>query len=200
MLSVPSEVGSSPLVLHLQPIVNLTDDQFFEFCQLNRNLRIELTATGEILIMPPTGSETGERNFNLIGQLWVWVNQDRTGIGFDSSTGFQLPNGAKVSPDAAWVRLERWNALTCEQQQKFAPLCPDFIVELRSPSDNLEPLKTKMQEYLDNGMRLGWLIDRKNRQVYLYRLGRAVECLDNPATLSGEEVLLGFILDLSQIW
>ncbi|MBD2312896.1 Uma2 family endonuclease [Desertifilum sp. FACHB-1129] len=200
MLSVPSEVGSSPLVLHFQPIVNLTDDQFFEFCQLNRNLRIELTATGEILIMPPTGSETGERNFNLIGQLWAWVNQDNTGIGFDSSTGFQLPNGAKVSPDAAWVQLERWNALTSEQQQKFAPLCPDFIVELRSPSDNLEPLKAKMQEYLDNGMRLGWLIDRKNRQVYLYRLGRAVECLDNPATLSGEEVLSGFTLDLSKIW
>lgn len=194
------EVEYSPLVLHLNPIINLSDDQFFEFCQINRDLRIERNATGEILIMPPTGTETGGRNFNLIGQLWAWVNQDGTGIGFDSSTGFKLPNGAERSPDAAWVRLERWNALTPEQQQKFAPLCPDFVVELRSASDNLEPLKTKMQEYIDNGARLGWLIDRKNRQVYIYRPGVDVECLDNPSTVSGEAVLSGFVLDLNKIW
>ncbi len=200
MTTVTTQVENSPLVLHLQPIINLTDDQFFEFCQINRDLRIERTATGELLIMPPTGSETGGRNFNLIGQLWAWVNQDGTGIGFDSSTGFKLPNGALASPDAAWVKLERWNALTPEQQKKFAPICPDFVVELRSPSDNLEPLKTKMQEYIDNGALLGWLIDRKNRQVYIYRPGVAVECLDNPATLSGDSVLPGFVLDLSKIW
>jgi Uma2 family endonuclease len=200
MTEVTTQVENSPLVLHLHPVINLTDDQFFEFCQINRDLRIERTATGELLIMPPTGSETGGRNFNLIGQLWAWVNQDGTGIGFDSSTGFTLLNGAERSPDAAWVKLERWNALTPEQQKKFAPICPEFVVELRSPSDNLEPLKTKMQEYIDNGALLGWLIDRKNRQVYIYRPGVAVECLDHPATVSGDPVLPGFVLDLSKIW
>jgi Uma2 family endonuclease len=200
MTEVTTQVENYPLVLRLHPVINLTDDQFFEFCQINRDLRIERTATGELLIMPPTGTETGGRNFNLIGQLWAWVNQDGTGIGFDSSTGFKLPNGAERTPDAAWVKLERWNALTAEQQKKFAPICPDFVVELRSASDNLEPLKTKMQEYIDNGALLGWLIDRKNQQVYIYRPGVAVECLDNPATVSGDSVLPGFVLDLSKIW
>ncbi len=200
MTELTTQVENSPLVLHLQPIINLTDDQFFEFCQINRDLRIERTATGELLIMPPTGTETGGRNFNLIGQLWAWVNQDGAGIGFDSSTGFKLPNGADRSPDAAWVKLERWNALTPELQKKFAPICPEFVVELRSASDNLAPIKTKMQEYIDNGALLGFLIDRKNRQVYIYRSGVAVECLDNPATVSGDSVLPGFVLDLSKIW
>jgi len=200
MTTVTNPVENSPLVLHLQPIINLTDEQFFEFCQINRDLRIERTATGELLIMPPTGSETGGRNFRLNGQLYNWTEQNGTGVGFDSSTGFTLPNGAKVSPDAAWVRLERWNALTPEQQKTFAPICPDFVVELRSASDNLTPLKTKMQEYIDNGALLGWLIDCKKRQVYIYRSGVAVECLDNPATISGESVLPGFVLDLSKIW
>ncbi|HAA33308.1 MAG TPA: hypothetical protein DCE56_43275, partial [Cyanobacteria bacterium UBA8553] len=151
MTEVTTQVENSPLVLHLQPIINLTDDQFFEFCQLNRDLRIERAATGELLIMPPTGTETGGRNFRLNGQLYNWIEQDGTGVGFDSSTGFMLPNGAERSPDAAWVKLERWNALTPKQQKKFAPICPEFVVELRSASDNLEPLKTKMQEYIDNG-------------------------------------------------
>jgi Uma2 family endonuclease len=136
----------------------------------------------------------------LIQQLANWTDADGTGIGFDSSTGFKLPNGADRSPDAAWVKLERWNTLTPEQQEKFAPICPDFVVELRSASDKLEPLKTKMQEYIDNGALLGFLIDRKNRQVYIYRPGVAVECLDNPAIVSGELVLPGFVLDLSKIW
>jgi len=200
MTTVTTPVENSPLVLHLHPVINLTDEQFFEFCQINRDLRIERTATGELLIMPPTGSETGGRNFRLNGQLYNWTEQNGTGVGFDSSTGFTLPNGAKVSPDAAWVKLERWNALTPEQQQKFAPICPDFVVELRSASLHLTPLKTKMQEYIDNGALLGWLIDRKKRQVYIYRPGVAVECLDNPATVSGESVLPGFVLDLSKIW
>ncbi len=200
MTQVTTQVENSPVVLHLHPVLNLTDEQFFELCQINRDLRIERTATGELVIMPPTGTETGGRNFNLIGQLWVWVNQDGTGIGFDSSTGFTLPNGAERSPDAAWVKLERWNALTPEQQKKFAPICPEFVVELRSPSDNLEPLKTKMQEYIDNGALLGWLIDRKRQRVYVYRPGVSVECLDNPASVSGDPVLPGFVLDLSKIW
>jgi len=188
------------LVLHLHPVINLTDEQFFEFCQINRDLRIERAATGEILVMPPTGSETGNRNARLIVQLGIWAERDGTGIYFDSSTGFTLPNGAKVSPDAAWVKLERWNALTPEQQKKFAPICPDFVVELRSASDNLAPLKTKMQEYIDNGTLLGFLIDRQNQQVYIYRPGVAVECLAHPATVSGDSVLPGFVLDLSKIW
>ena len=200
MTTVTTQVENSPLVLHLHPAINLTDEQFFEFCQINRDLRIERTATGDLLIMPPTGSDTGNRNAKLTVQLGIWAEQNGTGIYFDSSTGFTLPNGAERSPDAAWVKLERWNALTPEQQKKFAPICPEFVVELRSASDNLEPLKTKMQEYIDNGALLGWLIDRKNRQVYIYRPGVAVECLDNPATVSGDSVLPDFILDLSKIW
>ncbi|MEG4324581.1 Uma2 family endonuclease [Microcoleus sp. herbarium5] len=189
-----------PLKLQMSPAIDMTDDQFFAFCQQNKTYRIERTATGEITIMSPTGSETGNRNFNLIVQLGIWTRQNRTGIGFDSSAGFTLPNGAIKSSDAAWVKLEKWNALTPEQQQKFAPICPDFVVELRSPSDQLQSLKDKLQEYIDNGVSLGWLIDRKNRRVYIYRPNREVEYLDNPATLSGESILPGFVLDLASIW
>jgi Uma2 family endonuclease len=191
---------TQPLVLHLEPAIKLTDEQFFEFCQLNRELRIERTASGELEVMSPTGGETGGSNFNLIGLLWIWIVQDGTGKGFDSSTGFKLPSGAERSPDAAWVKLDRWNALTPEQQKKFPPVTPDFVVELRSESDTLSSLQTKMQEWIDNGVRLGWLIDRKHRRVYIYRPGVDVECLDNPATVSGEPVLPGFVLDMSKIW
>ena len=200
MTQVATPIENSPLVLHLHPVINLTDEEFFELCQINRDLRIERTATGELLVMSPTGSDTGNRNARLIVQLEIWAERDGTGIYFDSSTGFRLPNGAEVSPDAAWVKLERWNVLTPEQQKIFAPVCPDFVVELRSASDNLQPIKTKMQEYIDNGALLGFLIDRKNQQVYIYRSGVAVECLDNPAIVSGEPVLSGFVLDLSKIW
>lgn len=196
--TAPAEI--TPLVLQMSPAIEMTDDQFFEFCQLNRNLRIERTAKGELIIMPPTGSETGNRNFDLIVQLGIWTRQDGTGIGFDSSAGFTLPNGATKSSDAAWIKLNRWNDIPPEQRAKFAPICPDFVVELRSPSDNLQPLKDKLQEYIDNGASLGWLIDRKNRKVYIYRPQQEVECLDNPSTLSGDPLLPGFVLDLSTIW
>ena len=189
-----------PLKLQMSPAIDMTDEQFFAFCQQNRDYRIERNATGEITIMPPTGSETGNRNFDLIVQLGIWTRQNGTGIGFDSSAGFTLPNGAMKSSDAAWIKLEKWHTLTPEQQQKFAPICPDFIIELRSPSDNLQPLKDKLQEYIDNGVSLGWLIDRKNRKVYIYRPNSEVECLDNPATLSGESILPDFVLQLSTIW
>jgi Uma2 family endonuclease len=189
-----------PLKLQMSPAIDMTDEQFFAFCQQNRDYRIERNATGEITIMPPTGSETGNRNFDLIVQLGIWTRQNGTGIGFDSSAGFTLPNGAMKSSDAAWIKLEKWHTLTREQQQKFAPICPDFIIELRSPSDNLQPLKDKLQEYIDNGVSLGWLIDRKNRKVYIYRPNSEVECLDNPATLSGESILPEFVLQLSTIW
>ena len=190
----------APLVLQMSPAIEMTDEQFFDFCQQNRDYRIERTAQGEVMIMPPTGSETGNRNFDLIVQLGLWTRQNKTGIGFDSSTGFTLPNGAIKSSDAAWIRLEKWHSLTPEQQQKFAPICPDFVVEIRSPRDNLKPLQDKLQDYIENGALLAWLIDRKQQQVYIYRPNQPVECLTQPTTLSEESVLPGFVLDLSTIW
>ncbi|MEH2231258.1 MAG: Uma2 family endonuclease [Nostoc sp.] len=179
--------------------IDLTDEQFFQMCQKNRDYRFERTASGELLIMPPTGSDTGNRNFDMVVELGIWNKQTKLGKGFDSSTGFTLPNGAERSPDASWVKIERWNALTPEQQEKFAPICPDFVVELRSRTDSLKELQEKMQEYIENGTQLGWLIDRKNKRVEIYRPDKDVEILDNPASLSGENVLPGFVLDLQQI-
>ncbi|MGV0105315.1 Uma2 family endonuclease [Nostoc sp. DSM 114167] len=179
--------------------IDLTDEQFFQMCQKNSNYRFERTASGEILIMPPTGSDTGNRNFDMVVELGIWNKQTKLGKGFDSSTGFTLPNGAERSPDVSWVKIERWNALTPEQQEKFAPICPDFVVELRSRTDSLKELQEKMQEYIENGTQLGWLIDRKNKRVEIYRPGKDVEILDNPTSLSGENVLPGFVLDLQQI-
>ncbi|MDZ8033008.1 Uma2 family endonuclease [Nostoc sp. DedSLP04] len=179
--------------------IDLTDEQFFQMCQKNRDYRFERTASGELLIMPPTGSDTGNRNFDMVVELGIWNKQTKLGKGFDSSTGFTLPNGAERSPDASWVKIERWNALTPEQQEKFAPICPDFVVELRSRTDYLKELQEKMQEYIENGTQLGWLIDRKNKRVEIYRPGKDVEILDNPTNLSGENVLPGFVLDLQQI-
>ncbi|MEH2037652.1 Uma2 family endonuclease [Nostoc sp.] len=179
--------------------IDLTDEQFFQMCQKNRDYRFERTASGELLIMPPTGSDTGNRNFDMVVELGIWNKQTKLGKGFDSSTGFTLPNGAERSPDVSWVKIERWNALTAEQQEKFAPICPDFVVELRSRTDSLKELQEKMQEYIENGTQLGWLIDRKNKRVEIYRPGKDVEILDNPASLSGENVLPGFVLDLQEI-
>ena len=179
--------------------IDLTDEQFFQMCQKNRDYRFERTASGELLIMPPTGSDTGNRNFDMVVELGIWNKQTKLGKGFDSSSGFTLPNGAERSPDVSWVKIERWNALTPEQQEKFAPICPDFVVELRSRTDSLKELQEKMQEYIENGAQLGWLIDRKNKLVEIYRPGKHVEILDNPASLSGENVLPGFVLHLQQI-
>jgi Uma2 family endonuclease len=187
------------LTLSLSPTLELTDDQFFELCQINRDLRFERSAKGELIIMAPVGGEGSYRNFSLTGQFSGWVKVSE-GVPFDSSGGFKLPNGADRSPDVAWVRRDRWDALTPEQKRKFPPLCPDFVVELRSESDSLETLQAKMQEYLDNGARLGWLIDPKTQQVEIYRPGQPVEILDNPQTLSGEDVLPGFVLDLQPIF
>ena len=178
----------------------VTHEQFQQIAAVNRDLRLERTATGELIVMPPTGSETGNRNQDMSGQLWLWNRQTKLGIAFDSSSGFQLPNGADRSPDASWVKLERWQILTPKEREGFAPLCPDFVVELRSKSDNMEPLREKMREYITNGSRLGWLIDRKNQKVEIYRQNQDVEILDNPRTLSGEDVLPGFVLDLTDVW
>ena len=187
------------ITLNLDSIVHLTDEQFYQLCQANRDVRFERTAKGELIVMPPAGGETGNRNSKLNQRLANWSDADGTGITFDSSTGFKLPNGADRSPDAAWVRLERWEALTPEQRRKFPPLAPDLVVELRSATDELKPLQNKMQEYRDNGVRLGWLIDPQNQQVEIYRLGREVEVLQFPTSLSGEDVMPGFELDLAQI-
>ncbi|NEO81230.1 Uma2 family endonuclease [Moorena sp. SIO4G3] len=200
MTVATTPVDTSPIVLRMPPALAMDDDQFLEFCQINRELRIERTSAGEIIIMSPTGGVTGNRNFKLIQQLANWTDEDGTGIGFDSSTGFKLPNGAERSPDAAWIKLEHWDTIPTEKQERFAPICPDFVVELRSPSDKLQTLQNKMTEYIDNGAKLGWLIDRKHRGVYVYRPGVEIEQLDNPATVSGEAVLPGFVLKLSKIW
>ncbi|MBD2362314.1 Uma2 family endonuclease [Anabaena minutissima FACHB-250] len=192
---------SSSLVIQMPPSMQMTDEQFFEFCQVNRELRIEMNQFGEISIMPPTGSETGNRNFNVALQLGVWSEQDGTGICFDSSTGFTLSTGAKRSSDASWMKLERWNTLSSEQQQSFAPICPDFVVELRSPSDNFQPLKDKMVEYMkEPGVKLGWLIDRKYRRVYIYHPGQPEECLESLDKVSADPALPGFVLNMSKIW
>ncbi len=158
------------LVIHLDPLKHaLTDDEFFEFCQRNRDLRIEMTKEGEMIIMLPAGGEGGNRSFNLTGAFATWVKADGTGIGFDSSIGFALPKGAQRSPDLAWIRRERWEAIPKEQRKKFPPICPDFVVELRSETDDLKTLKEKMEEYLANGARLGWLIDPLGKKVHIYR-------------------------------
>jgi Uma2 family endonuclease len=191
---------NTPMVLKFYPAIAMTDDQLFEFCQLNQDFRIERQATGEIVIMSPTGSETDERNFDLIGQLWIWTKQDGTGVGFGSSGGFTLPSGAVRSPDAAWVKKTDWEAIPLEKRRKFAPICPEFVIELRSESDSLKELQAKMEEYINNGTRLGWLIDRVRGRVYIYRGNGVVEELDRPPTLSGEDVLPGFVLDLNTIW
>jgi Uma2 family endonuclease len=186
-----------PSILTLK--IDLTDDQFFQMCQKNRDYKFERTAAGELLIMSPTGGDTSNRNGRLTQQLFNWTDTNELGIAFDSNGGFKLPNGADRSPDASWIKIERWNALTPEQQEKFAPICPDFVVELRSPSDSLKDLQEKMQEYIANGAQLGWLIDRKNKRVEIYHPGKDVEILDNPVSLSGEDVLPGFVLHLQQI-
>jgi Uma2 family endonuclease len=194
---------SYPLVLTLPSSIQLSDEQFFELCEINRDLCLERhSKTGDIWIMTPAGGETGNRNLSLSAQLYIWTKQDGTGIGFDSSTGFRIEGASRepMSPDAAWIRLDRWNALTPEQQQKFPPICPDFVVELRSPSDTLKSLREKMQEWIRLGVQLGWFIDRTGRNVYVYGSDRTETYLENPQTVSGESLLPGFQLDLQEIW
>lgn len=188
------------LTINLDSVIELTDEQYFQLCQANRDLRFERTATGELIIMPPAGGETGNRNGRINQQLFNWVDADKTGIAFDSSTGFKLPNGADRSFDAAWIKLERWNTLSPAQKEKFIPLCPDFVIELLSPSDRLQVAQEKMQEYLDNGAQLGWLINRKSKQVEIYRPEKEVEIIASPIALSGEPVLPGLVLNLEPIW
>jgi Uma2 family endonuclease len=191
------------LKLNVPPAVGMTDEQFYQLCLANKEWRLELTAGGELIIMPPTGGETGIRNSDLNLQLGLWNRQTKLGKVFDSSTEFRLPNGAKRSPDASWVKLERWEALSREDRQRFPPLCPDFVIELRSKTDSLDELRAKMREYRDNNARLGWLIDPQTPLVEIYRPNRDVETINfsfnEPPTVSGEDVLPGFVLDLNPI-
>ncbi|MBW4606656.1 MAG: Uma2 family endonuclease [Hassallia sp. WJT32-NPBG1] len=186
------------VIVNLHPVIELTDEQFFQLCQNNRDLRFERTFEGELIIMPPTGWETGNKNAKLTQRLGNWADADGTGLAFDSSTGFKLPNGANRSPDASWVKRERIETLN-PNPARFMPLAPDFAVELRSASDSLETLQQKMQEYINCGVRLGWLIDPQNQRVEIYRLKKDVEILQSPTSLSGEHILPGFVLDLTQI-
>jgi Uma2 family endonuclease len=189
-----------PLELELRTAdLELSDEQFYRLCQVNRDLQLERTATGKLIIMPPTGWETGNRNFKLSQRLANWADTDGTGIGFDSSTGFRLPNGAIRSPDAAWVCRDRITAINPDPS-KFLPLCPDFVIELCSANDSLTDLQAKMQEYLDNGLRLGWLLNPPDQQAEIYRPEQTVEVLQSPLTLTGETVLPGFSLSLSDIF
>jgi Uma2 family endonuclease len=193
------------VTLDLRSTVELTDDRFEQICQSNRDLKFERTAIGELVVVALTGGETGRRNIKLSARLEMWNEQSETGVAFDSSTGFRLPNGAIRSPDAAWIRLDRWEVLTSEQRKKLVPLCPDFLVELRSPSDEIADIQAKMREYQENGLRLGWLLDPETQRVEIYRgdsfaLGvRTVEILENPTQLSGEDILAGFSLNLTGI-
>jgi Uma2 family endonuclease len=186
------------LILNLSSAIELTDEQFFQLCVNNRDLRLERTAEGELIIMPPTGWGSGNRNSKLTARVELWADTDGTGLAFDSSTGYKLPNGANRSPDASWVKRERLEALNPDPA-RFLPMAPDFAVELRSASDSLQTVQQKMQEYIDNGVRLGWLLDPQNQRVEIYRPGQDVEVLQSPASLSGQDVLPGFMLDLTQI-
>ena len=187
------------LTLNLDSITHLTHEQFRELCRENRDIRLELTAKGELIVMPPTGWESGRRNANLTIDLGIWNRQVGLGVVFDSSTGFILPNNAIRSPDAAWVSTERLIALN-PSPEGFLPLAPDFVIELRSASDRLKPLQDKMQEYIDNGVRLGFLLNPQDRIVEIYRLGKPVEVLQAPAEVLGEDVLPGFVLNLQGIF
>ena len=193
-------VGADPLTIWLEPAICMTEEQFVEFCSQNSELRIERTEEGALEIMPPAKGYTGNQNFRIAVQFGNWAIQDGRGEGFDSSEGFTLPNGAVRAPDVSWVLRSRLEALTEEDREGFWHICPDFVIEIRSSSDRLSTLQAKMQEYIDNGARLGWLIDPIGRRAYVYRPGVAVEVLDMPQTLSGDPELAGFALDLGAIW
>lgn len=178
----------------------LTSDQFYELCRLNPDWHLERNAQGDLVILSPTGGETGARNADILIQLGIWNRRRSPGIVFDSSTGFHLPNGADRSPDVAWVSRERWQALSPRQREKFPPLAPDFVIELMSPTDNLTDAQLKMAEYQENGVKLGWLINRRHQQVEIYRLDCPREILDKPLQVSGDPILPGFTLDLTDFW
>ena len=195
-------VGSliQPIEITFPLLKKMSEDDFYKFCEENPDLRIERTKEGDVIIMPPAYTETGGKNFDLAVDFGIWARQNGTGKGFDSSTGFTLPNGAMRSPDVSWVRYERWNALPKEKRKKFAQIAPDFVIELRSETDRLKDLQKKMREYIENGVQLGWLIDPQNKRVHIYRPKVETKVLENPKEVSGEPLLKGFVLNLQGIW
>ncbi|MER3490874.1 MAG: hypothetical protein C4323_00250 [Mastigocladus sp. ERB_26_2] len=188
------------ITFNLNNIIKLTDDQFYQLCRDNPDVKFERNALGEIIIISPTGGETGRYNARLTAQFVFWNEKTKLGEVFDSSTCFKLPNGADRSPDVAWIKKDRWDALTSEQKEKFPPIAPDFVLELLSPTDSVQETQKKMQEYINAGVKLGWLIDRKTGRVEIYRPGKETEILQLPASLSGEDILPGFVLDLKAVW
>ncbi len=188
------------VTINLNPVIQLSDEQFYHLCRVNPDVKFERNAERELIIMSPTGGETGKRNAKLTTRFCLWNEQTNLGEVFDSSTCFRLPNGADRSPDVAWIQKERWDGLTSEQKEKFPPIAPDFVLELMSPTDNLKETQAKMREYMDNQVRLGWLMNRKSQRVEIYRQGKPLEVLENPTELSGEDVLPGFVLDLRIVW
>ncbi len=188
------------VTINFNAIAKISDDQFYQLCRENPDVKFERNAQGEIIIVSPTGGETGNYKSEINADFVIWNRQTKLGICFDSSTCFKLPSGANRSPDVSWIKQERWDALTAEEKQKFPPIAPDFVLELMSPTDSLKQTQDKMQEYMNNRVKLGWLINRKTRRVEIYRQGQAVEILESPAELSGEDVLPGFVLNLQLVW
>ena len=197
---VGPSVDTLPIVLRLSPVIELTEEQFLAFCEMNHEARIERTAEGELEIMPPAGMYSSNQNSGITTQLGIWTRRDGTGMSFDSSGGFTLPNGAVRGPDAAWITKTRLAELTTEDKRGFGHICPDFVIELRSQSDSLRVLQAKMDEYMENGARLGWLIDPQNRRVYVYRPNSEIEILGNPESVSADPELKGFTLNLEEVW
>ena len=189
-----------PMELNLPSELDLAYDQFCEFCRLNRDLRIERTAEGRLIVLPPTDGPTGARNASITGQLGLWSKETQLGVGFASCTGFALPNGAIRSPDASWLSRSRWRRLTEEERRGFPPLCPEFVIELMSATDDLATVQAKMGEYMANGATLGWLVDPHKQRVHVYRPDEPQELLEHPTTISGDPVLPDFVLDLPEIW
>ncbi|MFN7927337.1 MAG: Uma2 family endonuclease [Blastocatellia bacterium] len=199
MTAVITPILEDDLAINLDGVLDhISDGAFFEMCRQNPDMRLEMTKEGNVIFMPPTGGETSGHNFDLILDFGAWVRKDGTGKGFESNALFILPDGAKRSPDMSWIKLERWNALPPEERKSFPHICPDFVLELCSPTDSLKAVKTKMQEYIENGVQLGWLIDPQQKKVYIYQPDKEVIELDRPASLSGEPLLNGFTLDLTR--
>jgi Uma2 family endonuclease len=192
-------IPSGLLTLKFRPGLRLTDEAFWRLCRANPDLRLERTANGELVVMPPAAPDSSSRNAGITAQLWIWNQRTGLGVVFDSSACFTLPNTAIRGPDAAWMARERWETLPQDERERFSHICPDFVIELRSKSDRKKDLRAKMREYIAQGARLGWLIDPRTGTVEIYRPGRPIEVLNRPATLSGEDVLPGFVLDLEGI-
>jgi len=193
-------MSHKPLQLHFPPSLRMTREEFAEFCSANPELRCEHTESGDVVIMPPEGGESGARGLKVGARLERWAERNGTGVAFGSSTGFQLPNGATRSPDAAWVRRTRLVGLTPAEKKAFVPLCPDFVIEIRSPSDSLADQQEKLEEYITNGAALGWLIDPQSRSLWIYQPGEPPKRIDNPTSVAADPVLPGFVLELAGVW